>query len=267
MIHIATVHWNTARWVAPQEAFLRRHLRSEYRVYAWLNNIPEPPVDSFHYACVEPVEQHAVKLNLLADIILASSKSADEPLIFLDGDAFPVADLEPLIHAQLPAHKLIAVQRLENNGDRQPHPCFCVTTTGFWREIRGDWKEGHKWANREGKMVSDVGGNLLKQLEDRKIEWLPLLRTNKVNLHPLFFGIYGNALYHHGAGFRKGECRVDAANMELGPTQKFFSKFVPGYRRRARRKLWRSIIAANDALSEQVFERIQRDPQFHAEFE
>ena len=32
--------------------------------------------------------------------------------------------------------------------------------------------------------------------------WVQLLRTNGSALHPMFFGIYGNVVYHHGAGFR-----------------------------------------------------------------
>src|ERR1035441_8024151 len=194
MIHIATVHWNTDRWIAVQDAFLRRNLKSEFRVYAWLNNIPDAPVNSFHYTCLEPVAPHAVKLNILADIILASTDRPEDKLIFLDGDAFPVAEIQPLLDQNLPACKLIAVKRLDNNGDLQPHPCFCATTVGFWRQIRGDWNEGYQWQNRDGKPVTDVGGNLLKQLADRHVEWLPLLRSNKVNLHPLFFGVYGGVI-------------------------------------------------------------------------
>jgi hypothetical protein len=266
MIHIATVHWNTDRWVAVQAAFLRRYVRTDFRVYAWLNDIPNAPVDSFYYTCAEPVGPHAVKLNILADIISASTNRRDDLLIFLDGDAFPVAEIEPLLSRHLPAHKLMAVQRLENNGDIQPHPCFCATTVGFWQELRGDWKEGYKWKDHGGREVTDVGGNLLKQLADKGTDWMPLVRSNTVNLHPLFFGIYGGAIYHHGAGFRIGECRADGATLELEPVDRFFSKLLPGYGRRARRKIWRKIIAANDTLSEQVFERIKQDPQFHQQF-
>jgi hypothetical protein len=31
-----------------------------------------------------------------------------------------------------------------------------------------------------------------------------ILRTNRELLDPLFFAIYGDIIYHHGAGFRKG---------------------------------------------------------------
>ena len=32
-------------------------------------------------------------------------------------------------------------------GDPQPHPCFCVTTVGFWQDIGGDSDEGPQWQN------------------------------------------------------------------------------------------------------------------------
>lgn len=63
MIHIATVHWNTAKWIAPQQEYLRRYLRAPFRVYAWLNNIPDAPREAFYYVRSEAVESHAAKLS------------------------------------------------------------------------------------------------------------------------------------------------------------------------------------------------------------
>src|SRR5262245_49163010 len=160
MIHIATVHWNTGKWIDIQLSYLQKHLRSPYRIYAWLNDVPSVPPDAFYYTCSEPVVSHAIKLNILADIIYFSSNQGDDILIFLDGDAFPIGDIELLIDKKLSDHRLIAVQRLENSGDIQPHPCFCATTVGFWKSIGGDWKAGYPWRNNEGRWVSDVGGNL-----------------------------------------------------------------------------------------------------------
>jgi hypothetical protein len=266
MIHIATVHWNTAEWIAPQLKFLGQHLQSEFRVYAWLNNIPDAPRDLFHFSCVEPVRSHAMKLNILADVIQSSAASPDDILIFLDGDAFPIADLEAMVREKVAAHKLVAVQRLENNGDSQPHPCFCATTVGFWNSIQGDWNDGYEWKNSDGETVTDVGGNMLKKLLDRGIDWAPLLRSNKVNLHPLYFGIYGGVIYHHGAGFRKSMCRLDRTQIVLSSRDKILSKIVPFYRKMARMRATRKIVAKNHAISEEVIARILKDPQFYRQF-
>jgi hypothetical protein len=267
VIHIATIHWNSARWIAPQQTYLRQHLKSDFRVYGWLNTIPDAPTDSFYYVNTEPVGPHAVKLNILADVIHeAAAGSADDIVVFLDGDAFPITNIEPLLARELPTRKLIAVQRFENNGDIQPHPCFCATTVGFWREIKGDWKEGYRWKDKNGREVTDVGANLLARLADRGVDWLPLRRTNKTNLHPLLFGIYGDAIYHHGAGFRTPTSRSDWANVKSGSRHRILSMIIPGYKKKARQKLREKVASRNETLSERVFESILNDPQFYRQF-
>jgi hypothetical protein len=107
----------------------------------------------------------------------------------------------------------MAVRRDENLGDCQPHPLFCATTVGFWKDIEGDWRAGGAWINSAGREVADVGGNLMVKLRERGIEWLPLLRTNTSNPHPVWFGIYDHRIYHHGAGFQATRVeRVDWAS-------------------------------------------------------
>lgn len=266
MIHIATVHWNTDKWIGVQQSYLRKHIKSPYRVYAWLNDVPSAPADAFFYTCSEPIVSHAVKLNILADIIYFSSNRDDDLLIFLDGDAFPIGDIEFLVNQKLGDYKLIAVQRLENNGDIQPHPCFCATTVGFWKSIKGDWKEGHRWKNKDDRWVTDIGGNLLKQLTESGNKWYPLVRSNKHNLHPVFFGAYGGVIYHHGAGFRRTLTRFDRENSKARFLDKLLFLAPPPYRRVLRQKQLDRVIAENSSLSEKVFKRIQEDPHFESEF-
>lgn len=263
MIHIAIVHWNTGKWIDIQLTYLRKHIRSPYRVYAWLNDVPSAPLDAFYYTCSEPVVSHAVKLNILADIIYFSSNREDDILIFLDGDAFPIGDIEPLIEKKLSDYRLIAVQRLENSGDIQPHPCFCATTVGFWKSIRGDWKGGYKWRNNEGRWITDVGGNLLKQLRHSGVEFYPLLRSNKRNLHPLLFGIYEDVIYHHGAGFRDPLTRIDQAQFKGRFINNLASRIPSRYGDRLRRILFSGLIAERNLLVERVFKKIQEDPNFY----
>ena len=136
---------------------------------------------------------------------IAHEAPDDDLLMFLDGDAFPIADPMPLIEDGLSRAPLIAVRRAENVDQPQPHPCFCVTTVGAWRSLPGDWSGGYTWPGHKGKLVTDVGGNLLRALELANAPWVQVLRSNRVDLDPLFFGIYGDVLYHHGAGFRPGE--------------------------------------------------------------
>ncbi len=208
MLNIVTVHWQSPRWIDAQLSYLDRNVDIPFRVFASLNGIDDENIwKRFHFAAALE-GTHAEKLNSLAQIALEESGPADQ-LLFLDGDAFPIRPIGTWMHDVLDAYPLAAVRRDENLGDCQPHPCFCFTTSSFWREIQGDWREGGTWTNSVGETTTDVGGTLLHQLSDRGSPWLPLLRTNTHNTNPLWFGVYEHRVYHHGAGFRTRLSRID----------------------------------------------------------
>jgi hypothetical protein len=211
MIHIATVHHRSNQWIDIQRQYLARNLPDSFRVYAALEGVVGLTGGEFDVV-VPSMGPHAGKLNLLGRVVLEHAEP-DDVLVFLDGDAFPIADPMPLVREALASVPLVAVRRNENLGDRQPHPCFCATTADFWDSIRGDWSSGATWTAANGTDVSDVGGNLLWALERRAIKWTKIRRTRSVGRHPLFFGIYGDVLYHHGAGFRSGRSRFDGSTI------------------------------------------------------
>jgi hypothetical protein len=137
--------------------------------------------------------------------------------MFLDGDAFPIADPMPLIEEGLSRAGLVAVRRAENVDQPQPHPCFCVTTVGTWRRLPGDWSGGPTWPGARGVRVTDVGGSLLRALELTETPWVQVLRSNRHDLDPLHFAVYGDVVYHHGAGFRTGD--LSGAHSDNGPAR------------------------------------------------
>lgn len=259
MLHVATVHHRSPRWLAVQRSYLDRHLTEPFRVVASLEGVDE----SLHALVDEVVPsagKHAGKLNLLAHVV-AQTASPDDVLVFLDGDAFPIADPMPTIRDALARTPLVAVRRDENVGDRQPHPCFCATTVGFWTSLPGDWSAGGPWTNAAGEVVSDVGGNLLWLLERDGIEWTPLLRTNRVDLHPVWFAVYGGIVYHHGAGFRRMISRADFVDL--------------GVRRRADRRRDHSALqelqirrrqSAMRRIAADVERDLRTNPEFHRRF-
>jgi len=208
MLHIATVHWQTDRWIDVQLKYLAQNLSQPYRVYAFLSENLASHSSKYFYACKENVASHAVKLNILADLITFSAQDLNDTLIFLDGDAFPIKPIDSFLSECLLYHPLAAIRRDENIVDQQPHPSFCVTTVGFWKSIKGDWKEGATWETPSGA-ITDVGGNLLQQLKSGGVSWLPILRSHSTPSHPLWFGVYGGIIYHHGSGFRIPISRVD----------------------------------------------------------
>jgi hypothetical protein len=277
VLHVVTVHWQDDRWIEPQQRFLRRNLPDGYRVYASLNGIDRAWDRMFSYAA-DLEGGHADKLNELAGIV-AERAEPDDLLVFLDGDAFPIAPVGPELLGGTP---LCAVRRDENLGDRQPHPSFCVTTVGFWSTVGGDWRRGYEWTSSTGDHVTDVGGNLLGILTEREIAWRPLLRTNRVDLDPLWFGIYGDVVYHHGAGFRPPLARrVDLRGrgaVRAAPERARTPSWVPGlgrlersvrYRlagRRHRRELARHA-DEGQRLSDEVFGWILEDDDFYRRFQ
>jgi hypothetical protein len=182
--------------------------------------------------------------------------------MFLDGDSFPIADPMPLIDESLSRAPLVAVRRDENLGDPQPHPCFCVTTVGTWRALPGDWSAGYEWTNAEGTRVSDTGANLMRALELTNTPWIKVLRTNKRNPDPIYFGIYGDVVYHHGAGFRVVS-RFTRYHGSLAPAPKPVSgmPLLRTWRRRAewkRRRAWDEETTEQLVrLSDAIYTRIQ----------
>jgi hypothetical protein len=188
--------------------------------------------------------------------------------MFLDGDAFPVADPVPVIRRALAETDLLALQRRENADDRQPHPAFCVTSVATWSLMHGDWSAGLSWKGPDGALRSDVGGNLLRLLELHGLSWTPLRRTNTLNLHPVWFGVYGDVVYHHGAGFRAAQSRQD---LQTAPRR--LPTTVPGLRGlarslNARRYLHWAETNAREvrSLSDEVFTELDKDFDFYRRF-
>jgi hypothetical protein len=202
MIYVLTVHWRFDFWVDVQIRHLRRYLRDPFRIYAFCDRTKSDHSAKFDYCAPEKgIVDHASKLNALAAVVCETAEP-DDVLVFCDSDAFPMRDITDYLRAGLQRWPLVAVQRLENAGDVQPHPCFALTTAGFWRRIRGDWRAGPTWTNADGQAVTDVGANLLRALTLQHVEWGKMLRSHRIGLHPLLFSLYDGVVYHHGAGSR-----------------------------------------------------------------
>lgn len=261
MIHIATVH-RGPRWVDVQLEHLRRHLAEPFAVWASVEDVPEDATAKFDRA-IEMRGAHAGKLNLLWTQ-LDEVVEDDDVVVFCDSDAFPIADLTAPLRSWLAGHPLVAIQRVEDGGDPQPHPSFCAAAAGTWRAVGCDWSDGYPWPGPAGGLTSDVGSNLLYRLERAGVDWLPLRRENTHDLHPVWFGVYGGVIYHHGAGSRRYPLsRPETAGLRYHRSRRQPLRFVldvPVALRR-RHRIWR-----NRRLSTAVFRRILADPGFWRAF-
>jgi hypothetical protein len=267
VLYIATVHYRSPRWIEIQTRYLREHISVPYQTWTSLHHID--PSYAVHFDRVlDQYGSHAGKLNHLAMEI--SQQAADSDLLmFIDGDAFPIADPMPLISDGLARAPLIAVRRAENVDEPQPHPCFCVTTVGAWRRLPGDWTSGYTWPGPGGAKLGDVGGNLLRRLELTETPWVEVLRSNRKNLDPLYYAIYGDTVYHHGAGFRSGELSPvdrDAAPKPLAARTPVLRSLLRPINRQRWRAWERRIKKRHTRQSQRIFERIQRgDPDWLSE--
>jgi hypothetical protein len=267
LFYVLTVHFHRNVWVDVQLRYLRKHLPEDTAIWGCLNGIDRSLWSAFDFAD-DFGGTHAEKLNRLAKMVSEKAKP-DDYLVFIDGDAFPIARVDENVLAGKP---LAAVRRDENMGDPQPHPCFCVTTVGFWNRIKGDWRGGYRWTNQYGYSVTDVGGNLLKALRRANEPWTPLLRSNTVNPHPVFYAVYGDVVYHHGAGFRDKITRTD---LLVRPAR--VPAWVPVLRDWERERVFRRAYLATKAQGEdgkfpeapqsrEILDSIIEDEEFYKRF-
>lgn len=268
-VFILSVHFQASRWVGIQRRYLDLHVDMPQRRMFAINGVSEDLfLDS--ELTISHTGNHAQGLNMLAEHALQSAHNWDW-LVFLDSDAFPIA---PLSHTLRDTHQLIAVQRLENLGDIQPHPSFCAVKAGVWRKLQPDWSSGYQWTNNAGMSVTDVGGGVLKALDHSGTPWQPLIRRNRVNYHPLWFGVYGfpsgpGLVYHHGAGSRARSARVVWLGKKplnrihsVWRTLVYFSKVATWARRGGINvSIWK--LARRRALFTEAFERaVVENPNF-----
>jgi hypothetical protein len=253
MIHFATVHFRSESWIDIQLSQIDRFTTEPHLVWACLNGIGARYRSRVHRS-FDLEGDHPQKLNELAQRI-SDEAGADDLIVFIDGDAFPIADWVTPVRTFLETHPLAAVRRTENVDDPQPHPCFAVTTVGFWNEIGGDWQRGGTPWLSGGRKRTDAGGILYTKLGELGIPWRPILRSNRREFHPVLFAVYGDIVYHHGAAFRSASTRYDrwitGGLRYTGPVRGRAARWR--LKRRAER---------NARLSEKVFEEIRRDPDY-----
>ncbi len=253
MIHIGTVHYRDDRWIGVQRRYLDRFTSEPYRLYASLDGLEARHLAAFDHAVdhtdLAPEHHPGLRIERKLNVLcseMAQRAAPEELLVVMHGDTLPVADWVAAVRPMVAEAELAAIRR-DENGEPIPHWSFCTTTAGFWTEIEGNWDRGPSWEFL-GARVTDTGAKLMEVLRSRGVDWHPILRTNRVNLHPLWFGIYGDILYHHGAGFRAPMSRLDAggyAHLPIG------LRNLAGVRRRLvntvrSRRMYRSVRSDED---------------------
>jgi len=155
-----------------QEKYINKFTKSGYTYFA--HDVPKDM-------------PHLRALLMIPKILEYKCKpKKNELIVVFDSDCFPInTEWVSVTQDNLKGHEFTAVQRLENpHGYRGiAHPCFCA------------------WYHGTDITFSQIAGNpYIKKYEKRK--WKAIHRTNAFNYHRQLYAIYGNIVYHHGAGSR-----------------------------------------------------------------
>ena len=136
---------------------------------------------------------------------LAGKVSSDfDYIVTLDTDSFPVRDdwLDVLVSACERGAAVAGVYR--NEMAPKVHPFIHVS--GFCARRHDLQALGVSFGRKlqlDSGYNQDVGQKITYEFLRLGREIAPLERSNKVNYHPIVGGIYGDVIYHQGAGSRR----------------------------------------------------------------
>ncbi len=180
---VFTDHTRSAVWYDLQMKYLRRTTK-DYTHVVFLNGDNDIYTSSKvirRSAVLTGSAAHAEGLNALIDYFHTTSH---DRLLLIDSDCFPIRDDW---FGRLSRYPIAAAVRYENL-DTFAHPCVFFMGRS---NVRFSVSDG---VNLLGRKFQDTMSNVT--------EFFPLLRSNKVNRHPILGGVYWNSFYHHGAGSR-----------------------------------------------------------------
>jgi len=185
-------------WYRLQKHFIKKHTLIPYDFKIITNNVDNTLFDANEVFKVNTGNiGHPAAIEQMLEY-MREENSYDSYLI-LDSDAFPVRTgwHNILDQQMLRFNKNIAAPIRYENLDIFPHPCFVYMNKKGVNNSKVNFNYT-KIKNLLGKTIDEVGGAMCLVQDDV----LPLLRSNRINLHPLAAGIYHHIFYHHAAGSR-----------------------------------------------------------------
>ncbi len=192
-------------WYALQKHFIKKNTLLPFDFKIITNNVNP---DFFEEKEVVRINDknigHPAGIEQMLEYMREHQKDYDSFLI-LDSDCFPVRPgwHEVLGQQMQRFNKTLAAPIRYENLDLFPHPCVVYLN----KEGLNNPKVNFNYTevkNLLGDMINEVGGAMC-ELSD---EVLPMLRSNRINLHPVAAGIYHHLFYHHAAGSRGFDFRL-----------------------------------------------------------
>ncbi len=218
-------HPRSETWYGLQMKYLRRttknythmvYLNGEQNIYreSEVLAVDGSPVPEGEYA-----GQHSHVRGLRALIKYFRQHPEYHAFLALDSDCFPFRRWQEKLHRAMGDFGVAAPARYENL-DLFAHPCFFYAT----RQAAESLDFGiFPHTNLVGYSFSDTSANV-----DR---FFPLVRSNRVNHHPILCGVYWNCVYHHAAGsrslrFRLFDTHYDKDDDVYGLDDRLFKELV-----------------------------------------
>ena len=252
MVHFFSLHFKDDKWADIQLNSIKKHIKVPYKTYAVYSHMSKDVYDKrrtqydYFLDKEEGIHVHKNGKYHLTDghrHILPLIKENIKPgdiFLRLDSDAFLINDIDENFINLVNEKEFIAVHEPQHEWDldyKTPHPSLWAFPTDF---LNTDLSNAMSTLQEDGH--SNWWGGVVNWLQKNNIEWHSLERSNKVNLHPLYYAIYDDIVYHHWAGSR---------NMITRPDRK---------RSNSTGENLDEITRENHEMSKQVFQQLQVQP-------
>ncbi len=212
-VHITSTHYGNPFWIDIQIESIKKHLKVPYKTYMVHANMPKDIkdyTDEFDFLVSDPRSKfHNVDSHQLALPIIQKELQPNDIVIKIDSDAFFINDIDEAFLDRVDREKFIALKepRHESNLEHDTaHPVF-YAFKGEYLEEKGGLMNAMCTIQVDG--ASNWWGGVDNWLRKTIGKWGVIERTNVTNLHPLYFGIYGDLIYHNWAGSRIMRTRED----------------------------------------------------------
>ncbi|PRO68457.1 hypothetical protein [Alteromonas gracilis] len=181
-------------------------IKGSDKVYNALKQSDDVKLCKVHAENNHPSKQHSMALTQLMQYAISDEVDA---VVTLDVDSFPISDkwLDSMYLLASSSDGVCAVHRVENGDKFLPHPSGCLLLTQFIKDFPFEFYPDNlddlddKFIN-ETEQRPDSGVGLGRVLWEHDLSWSQIKRTNKQDLHYLMAGVYGDIIFHLGAGSR-----------------------------------------------------------------
>lgn len=205
-LHVMTVYYGLSErnsvWLDLQQKFLRKHTKVPYRFSVFMNGCHSHLFNGIDVVGVEPYQSHHQMGRNHLECLKKAAAHFDESckyFLILDSDCFPIMDnWHQVLERKMTGRgfNMAAPFRFENL-DMFPHPCAMFMNRQGMQDLKLSLTQPND---------SILGGMPKDPTCTNKC--FPLVRSNRVNVHPLAAGVYYDMFYHHGAGSRNSLFRI-----------------------------------------------------------